>query len=68
MPDSEIMAYATVNNHVVLTHDLDFGACELLKQGVQFKSLTDAIDTGTASRCAIGNRAGPNPTKLPVLT
>ncbi len=24
-PDSEIMAYANANNHVVLTHDLDFG-------------------------------------------
>ena len=25
-PDSEIMAYANINNYVVLTHDLDFGA------------------------------------------
>jgi len=25
-PDSEIMAYATANNYVVLTHDLDFSA------------------------------------------
>lgn len=25
-PDSEIMAYARVNNYIVLTHDLDFGA------------------------------------------
>ncbi|MCP5248147.1 MAG: DUF5615 family PIN-like protein [Candidatus Accumulibacter sp.] len=25
-PDSEIMAYAKVNDYVVLTHDLDFGA------------------------------------------
>lgn len=25
-PDSEIMAYARVNDYVVLTHDLDFGA------------------------------------------
>lgn len=25
-PDSEIMAYASANNCVVLTHDLDFGA------------------------------------------
>jgi len=25
-PDSEIMAYAKVNEYVVLTHDLDFGA------------------------------------------
>jgi predicted nuclease of predicted toxin-antitoxin system len=25
-PDSEIMAYARANNHVVLTHDLDFSA------------------------------------------
>lgn len=25
-PDSEIMAYASVNDYVVLTHDLDFGA------------------------------------------
>jgi predicted nuclease of predicted toxin-antitoxin system len=25
-PDSEIMAYARINNYVVLTHDLDFGA------------------------------------------
>ncbi len=25
-PDSEIMAYARMNNYVVLTHDLDFGA------------------------------------------
>jgi predicted nuclease of predicted toxin-antitoxin system len=25
-PDSEIMAYAALNNCVVLTHDLDFGA------------------------------------------
>jgi len=26
VPDSEIMAYARMNNYVVLTHDLDFGA------------------------------------------
>ncbi len=25
-PDSEIMAYASANNYVVLTHDLDFSA------------------------------------------
>lgn len=25
-PDAEIMAYAKVNDYVVLTHDLDFGA------------------------------------------
>lgn len=25
-PDSEIMAYASANDYVVLTHDLDFGA------------------------------------------
>lgn len=25
-PDAEIMAYASVNDYVVLTHDLDFGA------------------------------------------
>jgi predicted nuclease of predicted toxin-antitoxin system len=25
-PDSEIMAYASTNDYVVLTHDLDFGA------------------------------------------
>ncbi len=25
-PDSEIMAYANANDHVVLTHDLDFSA------------------------------------------
>jgi predicted nuclease of predicted toxin-antitoxin system len=25
-PDSEIMAYAAMNDYVVLTHDLDFGA------------------------------------------
>ena len=25
-PDSEMMAYALANNHVELTHDLDFGA------------------------------------------
>jgi predicted nuclease of predicted toxin-antitoxin system len=25
-PDTEIMAFAAVNNYVVLTHDLDFGA------------------------------------------
>lgn len=25
-PDSEMMAYAKVNDYVVLTHDLDFGA------------------------------------------
>ena len=25
-PDSEIMAYASQNDYVVLTHDLDFGA------------------------------------------
>lgn len=25
-PDTEIMAYAKVNDYVVLTHDLDFGA------------------------------------------
>ena len=25
-PDSEIMAYASVHDYVVLTHDLDFGA------------------------------------------
>jgi predicted nuclease of predicted toxin-antitoxin system len=25
-PDSQIMAYASTNNYVVLTHDLDFSA------------------------------------------
>jgi len=32
-PDSEIMAYARMNNYVVLTHDLDFGAILAATQG-----------------------------------
>lgn len=32
-PDSEIMAYAKMNNYVVLTHDLDFGAILAATQG-----------------------------------
>jgi predicted nuclease of predicted toxin-antitoxin system len=32
-PDSEIMAYASVNNYVVLTHDLDFSAILAASQG-----------------------------------
>ena len=32
-PDSEIMAYASMNDCVVLTHDLDFGAILAATQG-----------------------------------
>ncbi|MBK7675041.1 MAG: DUF5615 family PIN-like protein [Candidatus Accumulibacter sp.] len=32
-PDSEIMAYASANNYVVLTHDLDFSAILAASQG-----------------------------------
>ncbi|HHW4669552.1 MAG TPA: DUF5615 family PIN-like protein [Xylella fastidiosa subsp. multiplex] len=32
-PDSEIMAYASANNYMVLTHDLDFGAILAATQG-----------------------------------
>ncbi len=32
-PDSEIMAYASVNGYVVLTHDLDFSAILAATQG-----------------------------------
>jgi predicted nuclease of predicted toxin-antitoxin system len=32
-PDSEIMAYATRNDYVVLTHDLDFSAILAATQG-----------------------------------
>jgi len=32
-PDSEIMAYASANNCVVLTHDLDFGAILAVTHG-----------------------------------
>lgn len=32
-PDSEIMAYARMNNYVVLIHDLDFGAILAATQG-----------------------------------
>ena len=31
--DSEIMAYASANNYIVLTHDLDFGAILAATQG-----------------------------------
>jgi predicted nuclease of predicted toxin-antitoxin system len=32
-PDSEIMAYASVNGYAVLTHDLDFSAILAATQG-----------------------------------
>lgn len=32
-PDSEIMAYATTNDYVVLTHDLDFGSILAVTHG-----------------------------------
>ena len=32
-PDSEIMAYASANDYIVLTHDLDFGAILAATQG-----------------------------------
>jgi predicted nuclease of predicted toxin-antitoxin system len=32
-PDSEIMAFAAVNNYIVLTHDLDFSAILAATQG-----------------------------------
>ena len=32
-PDSEIMAYASANNYVALTHDLDFSAILAASQG-----------------------------------
>ncbi len=32
-PDSEIMAYASANDYVVLTHDLDFGAILAITHG-----------------------------------
>lgn len=32
-PDSEIMAYATANDYVVLTHDLDFGSILAVTHG-----------------------------------
>jgi predicted nuclease of predicted toxin-antitoxin system len=32
-PDSVIMAYASTNNYIVLTHDLDFGAILAANQG-----------------------------------
>jgi predicted nuclease of predicted toxin-antitoxin system len=50
-PDTEIMAYARTNGHVVLTHDLDFSAILAVTQGekpsvVQIRAedvLVDAI-------------------------
>lgn len=32
-PDSEIMAYATLNDYIVLTHDLDFSAILAVTHG-----------------------------------
>ena len=32
-PDSEIMAYATINDYIVLTHDLDFSAILAVTHG-----------------------------------
>lgn len=37
-PDSEIMAYARLNNYVVLTHDLDFSAILAATHGEKPKS------------------------------
>jgi len=34
-PDSEIMAYASVHNYVVLTHDLDFSAILAATHGMK---------------------------------
>ena len=53
-PDSEIMAYASVNDSVVLTHDLDFGSILAATHGE--KPSVVQIRDGDVSPDVIGKR------------
>ena len=53
-PDSEIMAYASVNDSVVLTHDLDFGSILAATHGE--KPSVVQIRAGDVSPDVIGKR------------
>ncbi len=53
-PDSEIMAYASKNDYVVLTHDLDFGAILAATHGE--KPSVVQIRAGDVSPNAIGKQ------------
>lgn len=52
-PDSEIMAYAASNRHVVLTHDLDFSAILAASRGGNPSAVQ--IRSGDVAPEAIGN-------------
>jgi predicted nuclease of predicted toxin-antitoxin system len=53
-PDSEIMAYASKNKYVVVTHDLDFGAILAATQGE--KPSVVPIRADDVSPAAIGTQ------------
>lgn len=53
-PDSEIMAYASKNEYVVITHDLDFGAILAATQGE--KPSVVQIRSDDVSPAAIGTQ------------
>ncbi|MCF8212035.1 MAG: DUF5615 family PIN-like protein [Rhodoferax sp.] len=53
-PDSEIMAYASKNGYVVITHDLDFGAILAATQGE--KPSVVQIRADDVSPAAIGSQ------------
>ena len=53
-PDSEIMAYASANDYVVLTHDLDFGAILAATHGE--KPSVVQVRSGDVSPDAIGKQ------------